>query len=486
MKKPFAFICTLFVAFSLLIVSSSTVQADVLTVENDNSVVESRTLSVQSSPNSYDMIKSALLAGKTEGRFDISELPYQEVGTLIQQIVNDNPEIMYYYGGDIWSDGKIVFNYSVPLPVVRTNQKVLQAEVNNVLSSIIKPGSSDFDKVKAIHDYLALNTAYDFDNFNNDNIPPDSYTAFGALVKGSAVCDGYTKAAQLLLDRLGIENYYVDGTSNGELHSWNLVKLNGNYYFMDITWDDPVPDTPNSVRYTYFLVTSDQLRKDHSWLEAKWPKATSTTYNYFNDFNNMIEVGDDYFYSSNTDNGKLYKVAKNGTEKQKVNDVHTPYFAISGDWIYFSNYSYDGYLHKMKKDGSKLEKLNAVHSTDITIKGTVLTYLNNITNQKETVILDTPVIPNGKIVGADKMWTVTFNTKIDKTSISNKTVVVTSEDGKPVNVTFGFDSTATKVLVHAPLAGYTVNTNYVLTIKNVKSHLGIVQKKEEIHLFYVK
>lgn len=451
-------------------------------------------LSTQSSPNSYQMIQSALLAGETEGQFDTTELAYLEVSQLILQVLQENPEIMYLHSWSAWSNGNMEFNYSIPTPLVQTNQQLLQAEINTVLASIIKPGFTDFDKVKAIHDYLALNTAYDYDNFLNDTVPADSYTAFGALINGIAVCDGYTKAAQILLDRLGIENHYVVGHSNGVLHSWNLVQLDGHFYFMDITWDDPVPNIPNYVDYSYFLIPADQLRNDHQWNEANWPTATSTTYSYFKELNSKIELDGYYYFSSNVDEDKLYKIAKDGTDKQQINDVRAPYFVISGDWIYFSNYSHGGYLFKMKTDGTALEELNTVHSTDLTIEGNMLSYLDNTTNQRNTLFLESvidnpitpPTTPIGIVVDSDKMWTVTFSHKIDWTSISDNTVVVTSADGIPVAVTFNLDSTETKLLIHAPQSGYTTNTNYVLTIENVMSQTGQVQKAKKVHLFYVR
>jgi len=490
MKKTLAFIFTFLIAFSLFLGQSASAQVDVVTVVNEESVEGIQTLSIQSSLNSYDMIRSALLAGKAEGQFETSELTYQEVSNLIRQILDGNPEIMYLRSWSVWSDGKIEFNYSIPAPLVQSNQILLQTEVSNVLASIIKPGFTDFDKVKAIHDYLALNVAYDLDNFENDTVPADSYAAFGALVNGIAVCDGYTKAAQLLMNQLNIENHYVVGYGNGGLHSWNLVQLGGNYYFMDITWDDPTPDKPGNVRYAYFLVTSEQLRKDHEWTEVNWPTATSTTYSYFNEFNKTIEVDGYYYFSSKTDVDKLYKITKDGTNKQKINNVRAPYFAIYGDWIYFSNYSHGGYLFKMKKDGSAPKQLNSVHSTDISIEGNLLTYLNDTTKQPKTLVLDTvaenPVIPNGITVKFSKMWTISFNDIIDQKSVSDKTVYVRSEDGTPFSVTFDFDSTGMKLYVYAPHEGYTNNTNYVLTVDNVSSQTRQVQKVKETQLFYVK
>ncbi|MCG7336504.1 DUF5050 domain-containing protein [Sporosarcina sp. ACRSM] len=338
--------------------------------------------------NSYQMIRSTLLENGAVGRFDPSEMSPKEVGALIQQVVQENPEILYYKSANVWSDGKIEYAYYLPTETMKKNRAALNAEVDKVVASINKPSLSDFDKVKAVHDYLVLNTAYDYANQQKKTIPADSYTAHGALLGELAVCDGYTKAAQLLLNRLGIENHYVVGHIKDGLHSWNQVKLNGKYYFMDITWDDPVPNKPGVVSYDYFLVTSDQLRKDHTWEEKNWAVATDKQYSYFHDFKNMVQVGNDYFYSSKSDNQKLYKMASNGKNKKKVNDVRAPYFAIVGNDIYFSNYSNGGYLYKMKTDGTKLEKLNSVHSVDIAVDGNILRFTDSTSKKPMSLALN--------------------------------------------------------------------------------------------------
>lgn len=484
MKKIIAFICIFFLTLSAQSMIPHAHEAEPITIIYEESSIERTQASfflAEDAPNSYEMIRSALLTGETTGSFDPTEIDYLDVGSLIAQVVNKTPEIMYYRGGKIWSNGQIEYHYSIPVAQVQENQTLLQSEITNVLDSIIKPGFTDFDKVKAIHDYLALNTAYDYDNFLNETVPPDSYTAYGSLIEGIAVCDGYTKAAQILLDRLDIENEYVVGYGNGSLHSWNLVKLDSNYYFMDITWDDPVPNIPNYVRYNYFLVTSDQLRQDHTWEEANWPTATNKKYNYFNDFNSMIESDDFYYYSSQSDDLKLYKINKNGTNKQKISDAKVVSFAIHGDWIYFNDYSYGGYLFKMKTDDSALEQINSVHSTHITIENNSLVYLNNITNAQETVVLENltpspPVTLIGDPVASTKMWKVTFNKKFDFSSINDDVVTVKTEDGVPIQVSYDIDKTGQILFVYAPKDGYQKNTNYTLTIQNVKSATGQIQK----------
>ncbi|MFB9325882.1 transglutaminase domain-containing protein [Paenibacillus aurantiacus] len=149
------------------------------------------------------------------------------------------------------------------------------------LQHIVEPGMSDYEKELAIHDYLVLHTAYDEANYKQGTVPDDSYSAYGALVKGIAVCQGYANAANLLLNMSGIEAHIVTGTVGGEPHAWNKIRLEGDYYNVDVTWDDPVPDKQGRVYYGYFNVTDDELRQDHEWVDNGLPAALGTMYNYY-------------------------------------------------------------------------------------------------------------------------------------------------------------------------------------------------------------
>lgn len=136
-----------------------------------------------------------------------------------------------------------------------------------------------FLQEKAIHDYMILHTAYDYDRLYNGTIPMDSYYPEGLIVNGLAVCDGYRKTFQLFMDILGIECIGVTGKGNGGAHAWNQVKLDGEWYVVDVTWDDPVPDRPGEISYNYFNVTTEKINQNHV-AESNPPEANGTKYNY--------------------------------------------------------------------------------------------------------------------------------------------------------------------------------------------------------------
>ncbi|MHB8062993.1 MAG: stalk domain-containing protein [Ruminiclostridium sp.] len=160
-------------------------------------------------------------------------------------------------------------------------------KVKDIVLKVIKVSMTDYEKELAIHDYLVLNYKYDYDNYKNDTIPDESYTVYGLLIKGTGVCQAYAEATNLLLNSVGIECKMVIGTSKGDSHGWNVVKLEDEYYMLDVTGDDPAPDKAGQVRYDYFNVTADQLAIDHEWDSSNWPIANGTKYNYFI-YNNLV------------------------------------------------------------------------------------------------------------------------------------------------------------------------------------------------------
>lgn len=125
------------------------------------------------------------------------------------------------------------------------------------------------DKEKAVHDWIVLNCEYDYENLEADNLPDQVFTADGVYRYHKAVCDGYQKAFLLAMRILDIPCESVTGTGEqdgeSENHAWNAVQIDGNWYQVDVTWDDPVPDEKGRVLYTYFNVTDAIMRRNHSY-----------------------------------------------------------------------------------------------------------------------------------------------------------------------------------------------------------------------------
>lgn len=204
------------------------------------------------------------------------------VFSIIEEIVLGDPEIMFYEGCRYRTDGLLTLKYSKDRDyILNAVQKTVQ-RADEILGSIIKPGMTDFEKELAIHDFIVNNCRYDIENMRKGTTPPESHTAYGVLVNGTAVCEGYANAMKLLLNRAGIPCLIVVGNSKGESHAWNMVSLDGEYYHVDATWDDPVMSGGEQIlSHVYFNLPDQDISKDHSWNRGDYPRAVTEYYNYY-------------------------------------------------------------------------------------------------------------------------------------------------------------------------------------------------------------
>lgn len=177
----------------------------------------------------------------------------------------------------------ITYNYEKNIDEIKKQSKQVDSIVKNVINEIISPSMSDFEKEKAIHDYIVNTTRYDNENFNNQTTPIESHTAYGVFVNKVAVCEGYAIAMKKLLDEVNIESLLVIGTAKDSDHSWNLVKLDNEWYHVDPTWDDPVYIVNGEVKdilsYKYFNLTDEEMSENHTWDKNHYPKANGNKYN---------------------------------------------------------------------------------------------------------------------------------------------------------------------------------------------------------------
>ncbi|MHB8131444.1 MAG: transglutaminase domain-containing protein [Mobilitalea sp.] len=136
-----------------------------------------------------------------------------------------------------------------------TQEKALDTKIASVLEALKLEKASDYKKVKAIHDYIIKRVSYDK--------TLEKHTAYNALINKSAVCEGYALAAYRMFTDAGIESRIISGTAGGGLHGWNIVKVDGNWYNIDLTWDDPITKSGKQViRYDYFLKNAKEF-SDH-------------------------------------------------------------------------------------------------------------------------------------------------------------------------------------------------------------------------------
>ncbi|WP_153979973.1 transglutaminase domain-containing protein [Paenibacillus xylanilyticus] len=196
----------------------------------------------------------------------------KQLQSSIDEAMTSDPYIQYtvksyafnYKGSNVSAEVHVNLSYRE----TKEQTDYVNRKVTHVLKEIITPGMTNHEKVKAIHDWIVLHLAYD--------TSLQKYTAYDGLVTGSTVCQGYSLLAYRMLDQVGIENRIVEGTAGDQLHAWNIVKLDGKWYHMDTTWDDPTPDRKGKVSHNYYLLSDDEMARDHIWTgKGKYPTASA-------------------------------------------------------------------------------------------------------------------------------------------------------------------------------------------------------------------
>ena len=147
-------------------------------------------------------------------------------------------------------------DYAVEYYTTAAQEMELNDAIDNVLDELDLEDARDYEKICGIYDYICSNVAYDTTNVNNKS-NTIKYTAYGALINGKAVCQGYAVLLYRLALALGVDNRLIAGVGNGEAHGWNIVELKDLYYNVDATWD------AGAKEYGYFLL-SDANFKDHT------------------------------------------------------------------------------------------------------------------------------------------------------------------------------------------------------------------------------
>ena len=252
----------------------------------------------------YDSIVEGIDACKSEiiiskGRYQVSPAEFEMV---LEATRRDHTEQFWMggkytpysnYSGTVIE--KIVPTYLMTGEELQDARAAFEQAINQMLNRLT-PDMSEYEMEKALHDMLAVHVDY----VSGAN----AHNAYGALVEGKAVCEGYAEALQCLLQRVGIQSVEIFGyginpsTGLGEPHAWNAVRIDNEYYLVDLTWNDQ--DT--LLAYAYFNQTSAIMDQDHEqWMIGEnskgeilvcdvfdLPVCTATAANYFAKENRRI------------------------------------------------------------------------------------------------------------------------------------------------------------------------------------------------------
>lgn len=196
-----------------------------------------------------------------------------------------------------------------------SKKKAVLQKLELIEKSVLSPDMSDLVKVFVINKYIVTTSIYDRVNYyqkkngKRKSLPDDDYSLYGVLCKKMGVCAGIAQAVCLILARQKIECKYVTGDiKDGGLHAWNMVKLNGKWYALDVTWNLnsyysakskkanlDASKKPNFIKkyqgkfyeeemekgiVEYFLLTDSQMRTTRSWKYKDFPVCNESPYSH--------------------------------------------------------------------------------------------------------------------------------------------------------------------------------------------------------------
>lgn len=228
----------------------------------------------------------------------------QDVKIVIQNLFLDHPEIFYVKNDYTVSTIELIDSKRIEVELGYTvsgkdelETKILK--INEVISPIISTADTmdNFNAEVYIHDKICeIATYYKYVDINE--VPEECHSIYGCFVSKSAVCDGLSKALQIVLDKVGIESILVTGNLQNQAHAWNLVKLDDSWYHVDITSNKSIKnenDNKEEIIHSYFNITTDQIKNSSTIdLEDKIPVANSTIYNYYIQTGKYIDVTDNF------------------------------------------------------------------------------------------------------------------------------------------------------------------------------------------------
>ena len=246
----------------------------------------------------YEAIADGISKLTTEIKFSCEGITPEDVEAAGAMIVRDYPEYFWYDGAaQISVTGKdVIFStseYKVDGQTVTADSAALITAKNQLEAAINKAvaklpsNPSQYEIAHTFHDYVVNNVTYEKTG--------DHQTAYGALVTGKAVCTGYARAFQLLMNKAGIRCWYVGGDSydpEGNLvpHSWNLYWLDGKCYYSDATWDDQ----GDELFHEYLNMSLEEISKTHFTEDILPASCNHNDYTFFikNDGKGVCDIRD--------------------------------------------------------------------------------------------------------------------------------------------------------------------------------------------------
>lgn len=160
-------------------------------------------------------------------------------------------------------------NFEFTYKTTLKEEQALDKKVKSALQGLDLEGASDYEKGKAIHDYIINRVSYD------NTLKKAS--AYDAMISKSAVCEGYSMLAYRMFTEAGLKCRIISGTGNGGSHAWNIIKVKDKWYNIDLTWDDPISsDGKPMLVYDFFLKSTKDFKNHKRNAEYKTEEFVKT------------------------------------------------------------------------------------------------------------------------------------------------------------------------------------------------------------------
>ena len=250
----------------------------------------------------------------------------------VEAYKNDHPEVFWlksYYEYENYDyETGIWLTYTMSGDKLVTAKKEFNTAVDTISQSV--PYGTECEREEYIHNYIINNCDYDEEAAESEEVQGNENDAYGVFVDGKAVCEGYSKAFQILCNKADIDCIQLMGIVDSDNHVWNCVKIGGDWYQIDVTWDDVDDFIYDS--HEYFNLTDSLMYEEHtlspkyseidaesflnleSWCNFYVPKCTAEKYNYHNYCYNYKYPTVSNLDDSDNVSTAIAKAAKNGEE----------------------------------------------------------------------------------------------------------------------------------------------------------------------------
>ncbi len=248
-----------------------------------------------------------------------------EVGGILDQArdeaTNGDDYLAYCILG--WSrnssggDGDVAVTMAMTYVADYSQELQVNQRVGEILSTLITADMNPEEKEKEIHDWIVANVEYDTNQAER--------SAYSALFLGKTVCQGYALLTYKMLDQVGVPARIVNSSAMN--HAWNMVNLCGNWYHLDATWDDPVPDVPGRILYTYYNLSDSEIAQGsnphYGWLDDV-PDAPEAPLSYVEGVCEGLE-GDSYEPNNDETTSSLLTLSSGDAAAAKTSgaSIHT-------------------------------------------------------------------------------------------------------------------------------------------------------------------